>query len=68
MDKQPDSLPTLSDTNGKSPYPLFQSAASADAEEDKWDLGWLVAVARRRAPLMALVALGTILLAGGLLL
>jgi len=68
MDKQPDYLPTLTETNGKSPYPAFQSTASTDAEEDKFDLGWLVAVARRRAPLMAIVALGTTLLAGGLLL
>ncbi|MFB2895456.1 GumC family protein [Aerosakkonemataceae cyanobacterium BLCC-F50] len=68
MDRQPDSLPTLTETNGKSPYPPLQNAASANTEEEKWDLGWLVAVTRRRALLMAQVVVGTTLLAGGLLL
>jgi polysaccharide biosynthesis transport protein len=66
MDKQPDFLPTLTETNGKSLYPPFQNTASTDGEEDK--LGSLVAVARRQGLLMALVALGATLLAGGLLL
>jgi capsular exopolysaccharide synthesis family protein len=69
MDKQPDYLPTLTETNGKSLCPPFQNTASTDeAEGANWDFGWLVAVARRRAPLMAMVSLGTTLLAGGLLL
>lgn len=67
MDRQPDSLPTLNGTNGKSPYPPFQNTASINTEEEKWDLGWLVAVTRRRSLLMVQVALGTTLLAGGLL-
>ncbi|MGA7937818.1 MAG: polysaccharide biosynthesis tyrosine autokinase [Kovacikia sp.] len=71
MDKQPDFLSKLTETNGKSLYLPFQSTAStkaeAQVEEEKWDLGWLVAVARRQAPLIAGVALGTTLLGGGLL-
>jgi polysaccharide biosynthesis transport protein len=66
MDKQPDSLPTA-ETNHQSSYPPFQIAAPHDTEADKWDLGWLVTVARRRGLLMAGVALGTTLLAGGCL-
>lgn len=68
MDRQPDSLPKLTETNGKSPYPPLQNPGSTDAEEEKWDLGWLVAVTRRRALLMAQVILGSTLLAGGLFL
>lgn len=68
MDRQPDSLPTLTKTNGKSPYPPMQNADATDTEEEKWDLGWLVAVTRRRALLMAGVVVGTTLLAGGLFL
>ncbi|MFB2839742.1 GumC family protein [Floridanema evergladense] len=68
MDRQPDSLPKLTETNGKSPYPPLQNPSSTDAEEEKWDLGWLVAVTRRRGLLMAGVVVGTTLLAGGLFL
>ena len=68
MNKQPDSSPKLAEANGKQPYPSFQNAVSTHTEEERWDIGWLAAVARRRAVLMARVALGTTLLAGGLLL
>jgi len=67
MNKQPDSS-NLAETNGKLPYLPVQNSVSTDPEEEKWDLGWLVAAARRRALLMAQVALGTTLVAGGLLL
>ncbi|MGI0484462.1 GumC family protein [Pantanalinema rosaneae CENA516] len=65
MDRQPDSLPILAETNGKLPYPSVQPPASPDAEEEKWDLGWLAAVIRRRALLITLVTVGTTALAGG---
>ncbi|MBL1178981.1 GumC family protein [Pantanalinema sp. GBBB05] len=65
MDRQPDSLPIFAELNGKSPYSLDPTTASREAEEEKWDLGWLVAVIRRRALLMAIVAVGTTTLAGG---
>ncbi len=68
MNKQPDSSPNLAETNGKPLYPPFQSLVSTDTEDGKRDLSWLAAVFRRRALLMAQVALGTTLLAGGLLL
>jgi capsular exopolysaccharide synthesis family protein len=78
MDKQTNSLPHLTGTNGNgtsgtngngknghSAYIPFQNPATA--AEDKWDLGWLMAVTRRRSLLMSQVALGTALLAGGVL-
>ena len=68
MNKQPDSSPNLAETNGKPIYPSFQNPVSTDHEDGKQDLGWLAAVFRRRALLMAQVALGTTLLAGGALL
>lgn len=67
MNKQSDSS-NLAETNGKLPHLPAQNSVSTDPEEEKWDLGWLVAVARRRALLIAQVALGTTLVAGGLLL
>lgn len=65
MDRPPVFLPILAETNGKSPYPPAQPTTVTDTEEEKWDLGWLVAVIRRRALLMLLVTFGTTALAAG---
>ncbi|MCF2146319.1 polysaccharide biosynthesis tyrosine autokinase [Desmonostoc muscorum LEGE 12446] len=67
MNRQPNSFPRLTETNGKSPYSPFQNPASTSTEEEKWDLAWLGAIIRRRGLLMVQVALGTTLLGGGLL-
>ncbi|MHC5599574.1 MAG: GumC family protein [Nostoc sp.] len=68
MNRQPKSIPILTETNGKSPYSPFQNPGSINTEEDKSNLGLLVgAIIRRRGLLMVQVALGTTLLAGGLL-
>lgn len=55
---------SLSEVNGKTPLALHQSF---EGDDEKWDLGWLAAVFRRRAVLIAGVTLGTIVTAGGLL-
>jgi polysaccharide biosynthesis transport protein len=67
MDKQPDYLPTVTKTNSKPLYPL-QTNPSPEGGEEKWDFGWLISVFRRRALLIAGVALGTTILADGALL
>jgi polysaccharide biosynthesis transport protein len=67
MDKQPDYLPAVTKTNNKPYYPL-QRNPSPEVDEEKWNLGWLVSVFRRRALLIAGVALGTTVLANGALL
>ncbi|WP_373524772.1 GumC family protein [Nostoc sp.] len=68
MNRQPKSFTRLTETNGKSPYSPFQDPGSINTEEEKWNLGLLVgAIIRRRGLLMVQVALGTTLLAGGLL-
>jgi polysaccharide biosynthesis transport protein len=67
MDKQPDYLPIVTKTNNKPYYPL-QRNPSPEVEEEKWNLGWLVSVFRRRALLITGIALGTTMLgSGGLL-
>jgi polysaccharide biosynthesis transport protein len=68
MDKQQNSFSSLSEANGKHSFPLLQSFnVTSNTEDEKWDLGWLAGVLRRRAILIALVTSGTIAIAGGLL-
>jgi polysaccharide biosynthesis transport protein len=68
MDKQQNSFSSLSAANGKHSLPLLQSLnVSSNTEDEKWDLGWLAGVLRRRAILIASVTAGTIAIAGGLL-
>jgi capsular exopolysaccharide synthesis family protein len=64
MERQSNSLPQTAETNGKPFYHQFQTGEGG-IEEEKWDLGWLAAVVRRRALLMGQVALGIFLIAGG---
>lgn len=68
MDKHPDFLPVLAEKNGKFSHAPSGNPNAADAVDDKWDLGWVIAVFKRQALLMAQVALGSTLLAGGLML
>ena len=68
MDRQTDPLANLSKANSKDSHPFPQTRTLGNVDEEKWDLGWLVAVARRRSLLMAQVAIGATLVGGGLLL
>jgi uncharacterized protein involved in exopolysaccharide biosynthesis len=67
MNSKQNFQPALSETNGKAPMPLLQRFSVSNTEEEKWDLGWLGAVLRRRALLIASVSIGTTIIAGGLL-
>ncbi|MBW4580839.1 MAG: polysaccharide biosynthesis tyrosine autokinase [Tildeniella nuda ZEHNDER 1965/U140] len=64
MNSKQNASSSLSEVNGQFSVPLLQPTGS---EEEKWDLGWLGAVLRRRALLIASVSLGTIAVASGLL-
>jgi capsular exopolysaccharide synthesis family protein len=67
MNSKQNFQPALSETNGKAPMPLLQRFSVSNTEEEKWDLGWLGAVLRRRALLIASVSIGTTIIAGSLL-
>ena len=64
MNSKRNSLSLLSEVNGKAP---LVAPHSFEGDDEKWDLGWLAAVFRRRAILIAGVTLGTIAAAGGAL-
>ncbi|MBD1821646.1 polysaccharide biosynthesis tyrosine autokinase [Cyanobacteria bacterium FACHB-DQ100] len=65
MNKPPNSLSPLPETNGKFSQPRIETATAHEVEQEKWDLGWLIGVVRRRGFLMAQVTIGTTVLAGG---
>ncbi|MBD1846786.1 polysaccharide biosynthesis tyrosine autokinase [Cyanobacteria bacterium FACHB-63] len=65
MNKPPNSLSPLPETNGKFSHPRIETVTAHEVEQEKWDLGWLIGVVRRRGILMAQVTLGTTVLAGG---
>ncbi|MBD2080456.1 polysaccharide biosynthesis tyrosine autokinase [Leptolyngbya sp. FACHB-17] len=65
MNKPPNSLSPLPETNGKFSHPRIETATAHEVEQEKWDLGWLIGVVRRRGFLMAQVTIGTTVLAGG---
>lgn len=60
-------LSALSKSSRNRAVPLSQSSATSNTSDEQWDLGWLAAVFRRRAGVIAAVTLGTIVAAGGLL-
>lgn len=65
MDRKQNSLPSRYETNGS---PLAPLSHSSDGDEEKWDLGWLASVLRRRAGLITAVTAGTATAASGLFL
>lgn len=67
MNSNRPSLSAASKTDENSAISLFQGSAVSNTQDEQWDLGWLAAVLRRRAALIATVTIGTILTAGGLL-
>ncbi|MBW4659243.1 MAG: polysaccharide biosynthesis tyrosine autokinase [Drouetiella hepatica Uher 2000/2452] len=64
--KQP-SLSPSSESSENRLMQLFQSSATPTPQEEQWDLGWVGAVFRRRAKLIAAVMIGTVVAGGGLL-
>ncbi|HEY9626081.1 MAG TPA: polysaccharide biosynthesis tyrosine autokinase [Coleofasciculaceae cyanobacterium] len=45
----------------------FQGSATANTQDEQWDLSWVGAVFRRRARLITTVIIGTVVVGGGLL-
>lgn len=65
MDSKQNPLPPRFQANGKPPSSFSQSS---QADEEKWDLGWLASALRRRVGLITIVAAGATTAAGGLFL